>query len=110
MTQRKSLTQALANERSDSLLRQAAIIRDWADGPDRATAAQALIRESFVAWATGQITQETESKLYTVLSFAMPNGQAAATQADEEAYQQQLERQYCPECGDGMCPVERDDN
>jgi hypothetical protein len=39
-----------------------------------------------------------------MLSFAMP---ADHTKRDEleDAYREQLDRQICPECGDGLCPV-----
>lgn len=98
------LEQALAAERSRSLLRQAWVVRDAADGPERARAAQDLIREAFVACATGRITLETESMIYTVLSFAMPEEPPSPDAGPQAAYAQQLERRSCPECGDGHCP------
>ncbi len=100
-----SLSAALAQEWKESLLKQAKIVRDWEDGPERAEQAKALIRQALVEWATGKISQETESMLYTILDFAMPEPHAIESEDCAVAYQQQLDRQHCPECGDGRCPT-----
>lgn len=112
----RSLAAELAAERTASLIRQATIVRDWPDGPDRAEQAKKLIRAALVEWATGRISQETESQIYTILNFAMPDGTAyqdgsrplAEPEREAEweaAYHEQLEYRSCPECGDGICPA-----
>ena len=100
-----SLSAALAQERSDSLLKQARIVRDWKDEPQRAEQAKSLIRQALVEWATGRISQEIEAKLYCVLSFAMPESNDTRVETYEAAHRQQMEQRSCPECGDGQCPV-----
>ena len=112
-----NLQAALEAERASSLVRQAKTIRDWPDGPQRAEEAQTLIRTALVSWATGRISQATESQLYTPLNFAMPgegvtiDGESAPLSVREEEaewerlYQQQLDQRTCPECGDGACPT-----
>lgn len=100
-----SLPAALAKERKESLLKQAKIVRDWEDGPERAEQAKSLIRQALVEWAMGKISQETEFKLYTILNFAMPEPHRIESEDFAAAYLQQLDRQHCPECGDGRCPA-----
>ncbi len=102
--QDSSLPAALARVHKESLLKQAAMVRDWEDGPQRAEQAKALIRQALVEWATGRISQETESKLYVILDFAMPGHCSNDSEKYATAYQQQLARQHCAECGDGICP------
>ncbi len=111
----RSLAAELAVERTASLIRQATIVRDWPDGPERAEQAKSLIRAALVEWAMGRISQETESQLYSILAFAMPDEPAHQDEPRplaelereaewEAAYHEQLEQRSCPECGDGLCP------
>jgi len=102
--QNSNLPAALALLRKESLLKQAVMVRDWEDGPQRAEQAKILIRQTLVEWATGRICQETESKLYAILDFAMPGQCDNETEKYATAFQQQLSQQYCAECGDGICP------
>ncbi len=82
------------------------MVRDWQDGPERAEQAKLLIRQVLVEWATGKISQETESQLYTILEFAMPGHQGGERDDFSAEYQQQLNRQQCVDCGDGVCPTD----
>jgi hypothetical protein len=64
------------------------------------------------------ISPAEQSRVFSILSFAMPTSDASQSEpvpenvldkaaAYEAAFHEQLERQSCPECGDGMCPVEK---
>ena len=103
MNSTDSLWEALEHERGGSLQRQAVLIRNWKDGPDRAEAAKELIRKTFVECVTGQIRQETEAKIYSVLSFAMSEENPNSSDGYEDAVREQQRRQDCPECGEGGC-------
>jgi hypothetical protein len=75
------------------------------------------VRSALWERGLGRITDATQYRIYSILSFAMP--EEATLDEDpkplaelereaeiEVAYYQQLDRQSCPECGDGICPVE----
>ena len=101
-----NLSAALAKVRNDSFLKQAKMVRDWQEGPERAEQAKLLIRQALVEWATGSISQEIESKLYNILHFAMPGNRSDESDEYATEYHQQLARQECADCGDGACPTE----
>jgi len=106
MTNRpSSLALALEQERTQSFLTQAELIRNWQEGPERAEQAKRMIRQALVEWATGKISQEAESRVYAILDFAMPGPCESADDRQVAAYRQQLARQQCVECGDGTCPT-----
>jgi hypothetical protein len=65
----------------------------------------------------GRIGDETQYRVYSILSFVMPDDGAFLDEPTplselekeaeiEAAYYEQLARQCCPDCGDGLCPAE----
>lgn len=114
-----TLSQVLGNQYERLLIRQAETIRDWPAGRERTEQAEIHIRTALLDQIRRQISQATQSRVYSILNFVMPadaayNGEPTplaelAREAEwETAYHDQLERQSCPECGDGLCPVEDD--
>ncbi len=67
-----SLANALHRHQVEALIAEADLIRDWPEGSDRTDQAIVLIREAMVRCATGRITQADESRVFSILSFAMP--------------------------------------
>ena len=112
-----NLKEALHDLHADALIRQAETIRDWPAGPERHE--QAAIHVRYAVWeqTMGRITDETKQTVFSILCFALPDTtdftdeptplDVLEREAEWElAYHEQLERQNCPECGDGVCPVE----
>jgi hypothetical protein len=100
----------------EHLIRIAETIRDWPATKERLDQATRYIRETMYFCAMKRISQAEESQVFSILSFAMPTRAAVEnepipdkildqTAADEAAYNEQIERRSCPECGDGMCPT-----
>jgi hypothetical protein len=113
----KTLSQALQDEHEAAMIRQAEIIRQWPIGPERHEQAMIHVRSALWQRGLGQITDATKYRIYSILSFAMPEDGTSDSDPVplaelereteiEAAYFQQLERQSCPECGDGICPVD----
>lgn len=113
----ESLAQALQAQHERAMIRQAEIIRDWPIARERQEHAEIQIRSALWERGLGRISDETQHSVYSILSFAMPhdaaieNGPAPLAELEPEtdieaAYYEQLDRQSCPECGDGICPVE----
>jgi hypothetical protein len=113
----ESLTQVLQAQHERAMIRQAEIIRDWPIRRERQEHAEIHVRSALWERGLGRIGDETQYRVYSILSFAMPNdaavenGPAPLAELEPEtdieaAYNEQLGRQSCPECGDGICPVE----
>ena len=113
----ESLAQVLQAQHERAMIRQAETIRDWPIARERQEQAEIQIRSTLWERGLGRISDETQYRVYSVLSFAMPNdervenGPAPLAELEPEtdietAYYEQLERQSCPECGDGICPVD----
>jgi hypothetical protein len=111
------LSEVLGKQYERMLVRQAETIRDWPTGRERIEQAQIHVRTALLDQLRRQITQSTLSRVYSILSYVMPDETAfdreATPLADlereaawETAYHEQLDRQSCPECGDGICPGE----
>lgn len=114
-----SLTQALRQEHERALVRQAETIRRWPGGRERQEQAMIHVRTALWERGAGRIGEETQHRVYSILSFAMPSDAALVDEStplaelerepdNEAAYFEQLERRSCPECGDGICPVEEE--
>jgi hypothetical protein len=112
-----TLAQALRDEHEAAMIRQAEIICRWPIGRERHEQAMILVRAALWERGLGRITDATQYRIYSILNFAMP--EEATLEGDpmplaelereaeiETAFYQQLDRQSCPECGDGICPVE----
>ena len=111
-----NLSQTLGNQYEQLLVRQAETIRDWPVGRERTEQAQVHVRTALLDQMRRQVSQATLTRCYSILSFVMPKAAAhegestplpeLEREADiETTYYQQLERQSCPECGDGVCPA-----
>lgn len=68
------LSLALKHRRRESLLADAEFIRDGPEHGERIAVAQAFIREAMFQCALGHITQSDEHRIFSILSFAMPDG------------------------------------
>lgn len=112
-----TLTQALREQHEATMIRQAETICQWPVGRDRHEQAMIHVRSALWERGLGRISDESLYRVYSILSFAMPDDAAFENEptplaelekeADiETAYYEQLERQSCSECGDGLCPVE----
>jgi hypothetical protein len=113
-----TLAQALQEQHETTVIRQAETIRDWRPGPERTKQAETHVRTVLWEQSIGRISQATQYRVYSILSFVMPDdapiqGESAPvakleSEADwERAYREQLEQRSCPECGDGVCPTGR---
>jgi hypothetical protein len=113
----QSLSQALRAQHETALVRQAETIRDWPIPRERREQAEIHVRLALWERGMGRISDETQYCVYSILSFVMPDDAAYTDEpmplaeldqeaAWEAAYHEQLERQRCPECGDGLCPAE----
>jgi hypothetical protein len=113
----ESLAQALQAQHERAMIRQAETIRDWQIVRERQEQAEIHVRSTLWERGLGRISDETQYHVYSILSFAMPNdapienGPAPLAELElesdiEAAYYEQLDRQSCPECGDGLCPAE----
>jgi hypothetical protein len=112
----QSLSQALQAQHEAALVHQAETIRNWPIPRERREQAEIHVRLALWERGIGRISDETQFRVYSILSFVMPDDAAFADEtaplqeleheaAWEAAYHEQLERQSCPECGDGLCPV-----
>lgn len=48
-------------------------LRDWRHGPDRTEQAEMMIRETMYRRTIGRITHAEESRVFSILAFAMPS-------------------------------------
>ena len=114
-----SLAQALQVQHEATMIRQAETIRDWPSPPERQQQAEIFVRLTLWERGLGRISDETRRRIYAILNFVMPNDATFADVAmplpelEKEAaslaaYHEQLARQSCPECGEGLCPVENE--
>jgi hypothetical protein len=101
------------------LIRQAETIRNWPIPRERQEQAEIHVRQALWERGLGRISDQTQYRIYSILSFVMPDDAAFVNEATllpelrkeadmEAAFFEQLERQSCPECGDGLCPVDDD--
>ena len=68
----ESLAKVLHDHRVDALIAEAEFIRDWPDSSERIEEATVLIREAMLRCTTGRISHAEESRVFSILSFAMP--------------------------------------
>jgi hypothetical protein len=112
-----SLSEAVQAQHEATLIRQAETIRDWPITRERQEVAEIHIRMTLWERGLDRISDETQHRVYSILSFAMPVETAYAERSTslaelekepniEAAYYEQLDRLSCLECGDGLCPVE----
>jgi hypothetical protein len=113
-----SLAQALRQEHELAIVRQAELIRDWPPEPQRCEQAEIHVRLALWEQGIGRISQAAQRRVYSILSFVMPDDAAFpeeqtpldTLQSEAEwqrAYNEQIEQRSCPECGDGACPTAR---
>jgi hypothetical protein len=113
----ESLAQALQAQHERAMIRQAETIRDWPIARERWEQAEIHVRSVLWERGLGRISDEAQYRVYSILSFAMPtdaaidSGPAPLAELEPEtdieaAYYEQLARQSCIECGDGICPVD----
>lgn len=114
-----TLAEALQSQHETAMILQAETIRDWPMTRERTAQAEIHVRTALWERGLDRISDETQYRIYSMLSFAMPNDDAYASETKslpelekeanaETAYYEQLERQSCPECGDGHCPADDD--
>lgn len=113
----ESLAQVLQMQHERAMVRQAETIRDWPIARERQEQAEIHVRSALWERGLGRISDETQYRVYSILCFAMPNDAAVDNAPSplseleletdiEAAFYEQIDRQSCPECGDGICPVE----
>lgn len=68
----RPLRAILRERRIQSFVATAEFIRDYPDCPERMAEAERFIREIMIEIAPNSITEEERSKIFDVLSFAMP--------------------------------------
>jgi len=71
-----SLAARLRTIHVDHLIRSAEAIRDWPNRAERIEQAIRHIRQAMFLCAVGKITQVEESRVFSLLSFAMPEPDA----------------------------------
>jgi hypothetical protein len=109
-----SLSQTLQALHEAALVRQAETIRDWPIPRERREQAGIHLRLALWERGLGHISEATQYRVYSILSFVMPDDAAYVDEQVpleelereaewEAAYHEQLRRQSCPECGDGIC-------
>ena len=67
-----SLAVLLRRRREQHLIADAEIVRDHPDATERLDYARRLVREAMLQCVLGSIGQETETRVFTILAFAMP--------------------------------------
>jgi hypothetical protein len=73
-----SLALILRCRREQHLIADAEIVRGHPDATERLDYARRLVREAMLQCVLGNISQETESRVFTILAFAMPIYDGAA--------------------------------
>lgn len=112
----ETLVQALQDEHEATVIRQAEIINNWRTGPERTAEAETHVRSVLWEQGRGRISQAVQHRVYSILSFVMPDDAAFANEPTplhepereaewERAYHEQLQQRSCLECGDGVCPT-----
>jgi hypothetical protein len=96
----------------EHLIRSAETIRDWPVASEQLYQAIIFIREAMYHRMLENISPAEQSRVFSILSFAMPPSDESIPEnildqaaAYETALHEQLARQSCPECGDGICPT-----
>lgn len=113
MANSRSLATVLLEQHERDMIHMAEVIRDWPEGVERTNQAEIHVRWALLESGM-RISQETLYRVYSILSFVMPADAIYTDEATpdevlerqaewEIAYQEQLDQQSCPECGDGMC-------
>src|ERR1051326_7751438 len=113
----ETLTARLHTLHVTHLLMAAEMIRAAPESIERTSQAIRHVREAMYFCTIKKISQAEESQVFSILSFAMPPPAVVENEPipdrildqaadDEAAYNEQLERRSCPECGDGMCPTD----
>ena len=74
----ESLACLLRRRREQHLIADAEVVRDHPDSAQRLDFGRRLVRESMLQCVLGNISQETENRVFTILSFAMPLYDGAA--------------------------------
>jgi hypothetical protein len=114
-----SLAQALQAHREAAMIGQAETILHWPERQERLAQAEIHVRQALLEEQNGRISSAVKVKVFSLLHFAMPD---VATYTEEPAllpeleqgtdweaaYHEQLQQRSCPECGDGLCPVDDD--
>ena len=67
-----SLAVLLRRRREQNLIADAELVRDHPDATERLDYARRLVREAMLQCVLGNIGQETETRVFTILAFAMP--------------------------------------
>ena len=67
------LSGRLRQRRADALSSDAEVIRDWQKGTERTEQAEMMIREAMYRRTIGRITHAEESRVFSILAFAMPS-------------------------------------
>jgi hypothetical protein len=75
----ESLAILLRHRREEHLVADAQFVRDHPDSTERLDYARRIIRDAMLQCVLGSISQEAETRVLTVLSFAMPIYDADAT-------------------------------
>lgn len=99
------------------MIRQAQSIHDWPISRERQEQAEIHVRLALWERGLGRISGDTQFRIYSILNFVMPGDSTVDDErlpleelereaAWETAYHEQLQRQTCPECGDGICPAD----
>jgi hypothetical protein len=114
---RKNLNHVLDEQFAELLVCQAETIRSWPNATERFEQAEIHVRTALLEQIRGRITQETQCRVYSILSFVIPADGAfegdpqplaeLEREADwERAYHEQLQRRFCEDCGEGICRAE----
>lgn len=117
MAKPKTLAEALRSQHEEDMIRRAELIRDWQPGDERNDLAMMHVRQALHE-CPRHIDDKTRYRIYSILNFVMPDdswhqGEQVPDEVLEEQaaweieYQKQLEQRSCPECGDGVCPVDK---
>jgi hypothetical protein len=67
------LVSILRQMRADCMTSEAEAIRDWPEGEDRTYNAMRHLREARLQNVLGNLTEQEQYRIYSILSFAMPN-------------------------------------
>jgi hypothetical protein len=68
----EKLASLLRRHRTNALIAEAEIIRDFRDGDERTCQAENYIREAMYQQVIGNITAEERCRIFSILHFAMP--------------------------------------
>ena len=74
----ESLATLLRRRREEHLIADAEAVRDHPDAVERLEYARRIVREAMLQCVLGNISQTTETRVFTILAFAMPIYDGAA--------------------------------